>query len=158
MLGGPKQRLVLVLSVKIDEAASESAEIGHRGEVGTDEGPAPAPGDELAPQRQLPLLGLPSPLFEIGKEIGAAGHVEDRLDRAALLPPTRLIASRALPQEQGEGVDQNRLSRPRLTGQHGESGEELKGDFSDEDQVANFEVSEHPSLGWGEDRTLSDGC
>ncbi len=72
VLGGPKQRLVLVLSVKIDEAASESAEIGHRGEVGSDEGPAPAPGDELAPQRQLPLLGLPSPLFEIGKEIGAA--------------------------------------------------------------------------------------
>ena len=76
---------MLVLPVQVDEPLSDRLELRQeRGAAVHERAPLPFEMD-LAPEEEASFLGLPPQIREGLEEIGAAGQVEDRLDRSARL-------------------------------------------------------------------------
>ena len=144
MAGGPEERLVLVLAVDLDQRLAELLEERQRRvRVVQEHSPAAAP-HELAPHDELAVLERDAVVLKKRDHGALPGSVEDGFDGGGLgAGPDRLGGLRPLAEQQRQGVDENRLPRPRLAGEHVQARPERDGQRLDDGEVTDPELSEH---------------
>jgi hypothetical protein len=142
-----EQAAVVVLAVDLDEVGGERAQGLGSDPAVVDEGACPAVGGDGAPQDQ--------PLARVEARLG-----EHRLRRVAPrelevghhLAPLGAGAHEPCPappaEREGERVEQDRLARARLAGEHVEPGLEGHVHRLDQGEVADAQAAEHRRPGY----------
>ena len=136
-----QQRLGLMLSVEIDQERAELGEDGGGGGAAIHPGAGAALGGDLAPHHHAAILDIESQLLDPpagGRVDSLEGALNHRLGGAR----AHAAAGRALPQQQGESVDQHRLPCPGLAGEHVKPAE-LKGDIGDGSEISDQEFNHY---------------
>ena len=143
MSGRRQQPAIVMLAVDFDEVPSQLAQQRGRGRLIVDEGAAaPVRLDQTAHDQRLPRLNLKAVVRQqraqgIALRVEARGH--HRLRRA--MADQSAVAPRS--QRQSQRVEQDRLARPRLAGQHAQSGIELQVQRLDQHHVTNGKRGQH---------------
>ena len=121
-----EQRLMFVLPVQLDQLRREIFEGAGRSESSVDECPAAALRGELASDEQLfPAV------------------IEDRLDRGHLFAGADEVARCASAEKEPDRLNENRLARTGLSGEHVEARVELDFDRIDDRQVSDAQEAKH---------------
>ena len=118
MRRGIEQRLMLVLTVELDQAVGQILQRAGRGQRAVDEGPAPSLRGDLAAHQQL-----------------FAAAFEDRFDRRGVFAGADEVAGGAAAEQQSDRLDEDRLAGAGLAGQDVQAGVEF-----DLDRVNHREV------------------
>jgi biopolymer transport protein TolQ len=126
-----------MLPVEFDKLVREVLQRGRGGQRAVDEGAAAPLRRDLAPD----------------DDFGPVGRLEDGLDRGEILTGPQQVLGRASAKQQADGLDQDRLSGPGLTGQDIERWFKFDGHRLDDREVADGEVADHawpslPALGY----------
>jgi hypothetical protein len=144
MPGGPEQRLVLVLAVDLDQRLAELLEESERGVRVVQEHPAATAPHELAPHDELAVLEGDPVVLEQRDDRALPGRVEDGFDRGGLgAGADGLGRLGPLAEQKRQGVDRDRLPRPRLAGEYVQARPEGDGQRLDDGEVTDPELSEH---------------
>ena len=137
-----EQRLVLVLAVDLHQQPGEFAQLRDRRGAAVDPGPRAAVGAQGAPQ--LAGDAVVEILFaQPGQGLRTALQVELRVQLGARGAVTDHAAVRALPGQEAERVDQQRLAGAGLAGHHGQADAELELGGGDDGEILDREASEH---------------
>jgi hypothetical protein len=123
---GVQQRLVFMLAVQLDQAGGQLLQGAGGGQSSVDERPAAPLSGDLAPHEQL----FPA-------------AVENRLDRSQFLSSAHEVTRGPSAEQQPDSLDENRLPRPGLAGEHVEAAIELDLDRVDHRKVADAQEAEH---------------
>ena len=133
---------MLVLAVDVHQPSAQGAQLLYGHGAAVDPGPRAALAADHPAQvafavgRQVLFL---QPAFDLGqgREVEACGH----------LGPLAAMADEAgvgaFAQRQAEGIDQDRLARARLAGQHRHAGADLQLQRLHDDEVADVDVGQH---------------
>ena len=81
--------------------------------------------------------------FAADDQFRAVPVLEERLDRGDGLTGPHEVGGRTSPEQEADGLDQNRLAGARLAGQRGEAAVELDLDGLDHREVADAQQAEH---------------
>src|SRR5262249_48738527 len=123
---GIQQRLVLVLSVQLDQAVGQFLERAGCGER------------TVHKRATSPLCGDLPPDEEV-----LASALEDRFYRRCVLACANEIAGGATTEQQPDSLDENRLSRTGFACQDVQAGVEFHLDRIDDRQMSNAQKAEH---------------
>jgi hypothetical protein len=145
--GSGEQPAIIVLAVDLDQMRAEFAQQRGRGGGAVDEGTAAAIRlDDAAHDQRLARLDVEAVVGEQRRDRsvrmrGVEGGGDDRLRGA--LPHQPGIAARA--QRQPERIEQDRLARTGLAGQHAETFVEIEVERLDQHHVTNGKRGQHVS-------------
>ncbi len=136
---------IIVLAVKLDQRGREFTQGARADGLVVDEGLGPAIGSDLAADDQrLARLKLDLALVQHLNDRGRQGaRIETRGDARLLLSRAHEPGFGAIAQHEAERIEQDRLARPRLPGEHAEPAREIKVERFDQDDVADREACEH---------------
>jgi hypothetical protein len=118
-------------------AFCQLGELRERDRVAVDERPRAALRVEHTAQQHLVGVARELVLDEPGGDPGLVAGGEHRRQLGPLRACAELPRLEAVAEQQRERVDEDRLARAGLAGQHGESGAELHVEGVDEDEVAD---------------------
>ena len=139
-----QQALVLVLAADVDEAPAQLAEDGGGGQLAGDVDAAAPAAPEHPPYHQ-PFVAQrhrlePEPGHALAQAVfgGAArGRREHRLDARLVGAGADEVGARAAAAEQRHRVEDQRLARSGLAGEHGHAGPEGQLDFVEDGKIAD---------------------
>ena len=141
---GVEQAAIVMLAVDFDQPRAGLAQRarGHRHAAG--EGAAAAVGLERAAQEQrLARLGLDALLGEQHDAVMVVADLERGRDHRLRLPGADQGAVGARAKRQPERVEQDRLARPGLAGEHAKPGFEIEVERLDQDDIADGKLPKH---------------
>jgi len=143
LFGTFQQGVVGMLAVDIDQVLARRLELLDGGSAAVDEGARAAAGFDHAAQQQHALLPRQIVLVQQGDQFGQA--VERELGRhfRALRAFAHHAGLGALAQDQGKGIEQDRLAGAGLAGEHGKSGMEVQVEAIDQDEVSEGQGEQH---------------
>ena len=148
-----EEPLLLVLAVDLRETSAKPSQPadGHRPVVGPHER-APV-GPDLAPHDERPVPRG----HHLGHRIVVRGSrsVEDRLHASGIGPGADLVGRGAGAERERERVDDQRLARPGLAGQHREAGSERQADRLDHGEVLDGQLAEGHGVSIGLSRAAA---
>ena len=106
--------------------------------------PAPAP-HQLPPHHELAVLQRDAVLLEEGGHRALPGQRRTTASMVAVSAPARMRLGRLGPlaEQEGQGVDEDRLPRPRLAGEDVQARPEGDGQRLDDREVPDPQLSEH---------------
>ncbi len=136
------QRALVVLAVNLDQRGAQRLQGLRAHRLIIDEGAGAAVAELHAAENQLVLGGN-----VVGGDQRAHGMAVGQLERGRHLPllgavtHQRHVAARA--ERKGEGVEQDRLARAGLAGEHRQAGREIDVEPVDQDDVAYREPGQH---------------
>ena len=141
--GGSKQRLVLVLSVQIDQPVADLLQqTGWHGDV-IHKGPASAAGQNLAAQQKRVVLTLEVVLFEKVKDGVVGLELELRLHHGTILSGTQHADVSAAAQDQPKRPHENGFPRAGFTRDDVEVGSEFDLHLVNHGEISHVQPSEH---------------
>jgi len=157
---GAKQRMLLVLSIDLDQRRAYLAEALHRGEfaVDRDSRASAALGDHPAHEQ----LAAAAVAFARGqfRHCGLAFELEQSLDDCFFLAGADHVGRCARAEQQPERVQDDRFAGAGFAGQHVEAGAELEIGFLDDCEVAYVQFEQHPGRArypqWSLSRQISN--
>ena len=142
---GVEQAAIVVLAVDFDQPRARFAQRarGHRHPAG--EGAAAAVGLQRAAQQQrLARFGARCPGRRASARLSWSGPTSNSAETTACPCPARTSAvSARAPSARPERVEQDRLARPGLAGEHAKPGFEIEVERLDEDDIADGELPQH---------------
>ena len=148
LVSGAQQRMVGVLALQIHQPGAELAQGLRRHRAIVDPCPGAAvPGDPAAQGALVPIrfdAERIAELFEPGQPVRGEGGGGLR----PLGAGTDHFGARASAERQPERIDQDRLSGPGLSGEHGEAGPDLDVEPVDDREVADCEMGKQRCRGW----------
>ena len=144
MRRGVGERHALVLGGDVAQVGGDGRELGRGAEATVDVRPA---AELLAalhhPAHDELLLGGDARGLEPGQGPRAGGDLEQGLDLGLVGPRAEQLGPGPAAQDEREGVDQHRLSGPRLTGKYVESWRKFQREALDEGDVPDAQVRQH---------------
>jgi hypothetical protein len=142
--GGPDQRLEFVLAMDVDQFAHDLAEHLHRYLLTVEPRTRTTVARKAATHDQLFGRVVDRLLFEALAQAAWGGtNVESGDYFGALGITADEIGAAAPAGDQAERVDDDRLARPGLAGEHGEARAEFDVQCIDDGEVADAEMDEH---------------
>ena len=139
-----EQSAIVVLAVDLDRRRADVAEQRRRDRRGADERAAAAVGlERAADQQRLAGIALDPLLGEQAKRGMIVGEPDFGGDRRHGCARANQAAIGAKAQRQAERVEQDRLARAGLSGEHAEPGLEVELEALDEHDIPDFEVAQH---------------
>ena len=138
-----EQRLVLVLTMEIDQRRPQPTDHAGRRGGAVDPGPVAPLCLDLAPQDQETVLGLESQFIELSEERGVTLDVEHPLHDRSIGADSHVVRRGPLTEQQRQGSHDDRLSGAGFAGEGVESGSELEAQSLYDGVVANAELDEH---------------
>ena len=141
---GVEQGDRLMLTVEIGEGAAQLIERRDGGGAAVDPGPGAPLGRDLPANHHPVVQGVEAERLQHPSEALGRGLEHPLDDRPAGAGPDGAAVHPAA-EEQRQGVDQHRLPRPGLAGEHVQAGAELEGHVGDGHQVAHPELDDHGS-------------
>jgi hypothetical protein len=141
-----RERVVLVLRADVDQLLADALEHALRRQVGLhDRAPAPRASDHALEHQRLALAGRHVELVEDRRDAPAGRGVELELalDARRLCALTDQVGAAPGAAQQRQRVDDDRLARAGLAGQHVHAAPELERDVVEEGQSADVQVAEH---------------
>jgi len=142
MGAGIDQRPIIVLAVDLDQRGTERAQHLHADRLVVDEGAGAAVGKLHAAQDQL-VLGRDVVRRQNRVRRMVAGNVEGGGDLPLLHALAHQSGVAAGAKRQREGVEQDRLARAGLAGEHRQAGGEIDIEPLDQDDIADGQAGEH---------------
>jgi len=140
LLARVEQPSLLVLAVEDEKLPGDPSQVTDRRAAACDQGFRPSVGAD--PAREHQLLGvLGQPLRELRAQLGV--EREDTLDVSLDGAGAHYPLPRAGPEEQIDGVGENRLARTGLTGEHVQTGREPQLGALDDEQVLDPQFQQH---------------
>ena len=134
----------LVLAMDLDQGLADLAQGGDPRRLVIDEGAAAAVGGQGAAQDQLLARHhVKAPFADQGDQGGVVGGGEDGSGRGLFGTRPHQTGVRPRAQRQAEGVEDDRLARPGLAGQHGQAAVNLKVEGIDQHNVADGQGGQH---------------
>ncbi len=144
MAARTEQAAIVMLAVHLDQHRAELAQQAERDRLIVDEGAAAAIGaDDAADDKRLARLALQAILREQGARRMILRKLEADIDHRLRLPVAHQPAVGAGAEREAERVEQDRLARPRLAGEHAEARAEFEIQALDQHDVANGEPGQH---------------
>ncbi len=83
------------------------------------------------------------PRFELRGESRPREHLKKRFNFGFFRASAHEFRIRAGPEDEGKSVDNHRLPRPRLAGEHMKTGPELDDELIDQDDISDRELNKH---------------
>ena len=132
-------------AVYLDQMPADLAQQRHARRLVVDEDAAAPVGRLRAPQDQVALFVEAVVAHDVAGEM-VGGKVEDGRDAAlrSTMAHQRGVAARA--QRQRQRVEQDRLARAGLAGQHRQAGGKIDVEPFDQNDIADRQVGEHQSM------------
>jgi hypothetical protein len=127
---------VRVLAMEVDQALADLLQLRERRLPAVDPRAAPAVTVERAAQQQRWLILGEILGVEPGADIGMAADIELRGELGAVGTGSQLTQFEAVSQQQSQRVEEDRLARAGLAGQHREAAGELELECFDDDEIA----------------------
>ena len=145
------QPAVVVLAVQLDQRRGDRPQQRGADRLVVDEGLAPAVGAQRAAQDQrLARLDLDLGLGQrFAHRFGQRGELERRGNARPLLARADQRGFRPVAEHQPERVEQDRLARPGLAGQHPEPAGEGEVQRLDQHDVPDSQTGQHPGQALG---------
>ena len=144
---GRRERLVRVLAVQVDEPLADLVQLRERRGPAVDPGATPALRVERPAQQERAVGRGEVVRSEPLGDARAIVHVERGGELGPVGARPELPQLETVAQQQREGVEQDRLARARLAGQHGEAAVELEVERFDDDEIADGQQPEHEYAG-----------
>ena len=143
MAGRVEQAAVVVLPMDLDQPLAHLAHQSGRRRLVVDGGATAPVGAQLAlEQQRLARLHIDAVLVQQRRD-RACRRVEGGGDDPTLRPAAHQAAVGARAQRQAQRVQQDRLARPRFSGQHAQPAVEFDRERLDQDDVADGERAQH---------------
>ena len=140
----PEQGLMLVLTVDLDQGLTELFQQRQRGVRVVQKDPSATATHQLPPDQELAILQGDAVLLQHRAHRTVARSVEHGLDGRALGAGTYGLGRLGpLAEEQGQGVDQDRLARACLPREDVQARTEGDRQRFDDGEVADPKLSEH---------------
>jgi hypothetical protein len=130
-----EELLVLVLAVEIDEDLAQDPQGRQEKRFAVHQRPASAVGVEFAAHHDAILLGLDVEGANGIEEIGTGREIERPLDESPVDARAKPRDIGAVPEQEADRADHDRLPRPGLPGHHVEGGTELEFERFDEGET-----------------------
>ena len=151
-----------VLAVQIDEPLAEGLQLRERGRAAVDPRPALALRVEHAAQQYVAVVRGDALLGEPGGDARRVRDVELGGELGALRARPELAELEAVAEQERQRVEQDRLARARLAGQHGKAGGELDVERFDDDEISDGQETQHGAgqrrrAGGSEERRMRAG-
>ncbi len=147
-----------MLAVNLDQGGADLAQGRDPCGLVVDIGPAAAVGVQHAAQDQvLARLDLESLFGDQGQQVGIVRGAEDGGGHGLFGPVAHQAGVAAPAQGQTQGVQNDRLARPRLARQHGQAGLDVEIQHVDQDDVADGKGGQHGRTRFGMGRSLARG-
>ena len=132
-----------VLAVEVDELFADVLQLRERRGPAVDPGAAPALRIERAAQQHLAVGRAEVVRGEPRGDARDVVRFEDGGELRALRTRPKLAELEAIAEQQGEGVEQDRLAGAGLAGQHREAAVELEIERFDDDEIADGQEAKH---------------
>ena len=143
--GRPEQGLMLVLTVDLDQGLTELFQQGQRGVRVVQKNPSAAATHQLPPDQEPVILQGDAVLLQHRAHRTAGRSVEHGLDGRGLSTRADGLGRLGpLAEEQGQGVDQDRLARACLPREDVQARTEGDRQRFNDGEVADPKLSEHP--------------